>query len=208
MTSANPARRPQRRTIGRRSQAGPSPTVRSGVGDRLRDARENRGVDLYRVERDTKIRSKYLAALEDGEFSDLPGDVYARGFLRNYASYLGLDPDDIEEEWREEAGEAQPVSHIVIGPRPLTMRRKIVFQQSHVVIGVVAVIVLIVAAYFGFQLTRYLSYPTLAVASAGPSAVTVGMGQTQYTLTGTATPNTTVLIAWNGHDPKVGTADD
>jgi hypothetical protein len=57
-------------------------------------------LDLFRVERDTKIRVKYLAAMEQGEFSELPADVYARGFLRNYASYLGLDPDEAESEWR------------------------------------------------------------------------------------------------------------
>ncbi len=70
------------------------------ISERLRAAREARGVDLFRVERDTKIRIKYLAAMEQGEFSELPADVYARGFLRNYASYLGLDPDEAESEWR------------------------------------------------------------------------------------------------------------
>jgi cytoskeletal protein RodZ len=162
----------------------------------------------FRVERDTKIRAKYLGALEDGDFSDLPGDVYARGFLRNYATYLGLDADEMEEEWREEAGHAAPVRANVIGPQPLTMRRKVVFEQTHVVIGIVLVIVLVVAGYFGFQLTRYLSYPTIAVASAGASPVIVGIGDTEYVLTGSATANTTVLISWNGQDPKTVTADE
>jgi hypothetical protein len=70
------------------------------ISERLRIAREARGVDLFRVERDTKIRVKYLKAMELGQFSELPGAVYARGFLRNYASYLGLDPDEAENEWR------------------------------------------------------------------------------------------------------------
>jgi hypothetical protein len=70
------------------------------ISERLRAAREARGVDLFRVERDTKIRVKYLSAMELGLFSELPADVYARGFLRNYASYLGLDPDEAESEWR------------------------------------------------------------------------------------------------------------
>jgi cytoskeletal protein RodZ len=164
-------------------------------------------VDLYRVERDTKIRVKYLAALEDGDFGDLPGDVYARGFIRNYATYLGLDPDDIEYEWREEAGQSEPLRPVIAGPAPLLMNRRIVFQRSHLVIGLVAVVVLIVATYFGYQLTRYLSYPTLAVQSNG-SAVTLPVGTTTYDLKGTATPGTTVLIAWNGQDPHTVTADD
>jgi hypothetical protein len=65
-----------------------------------------------------------------------------------------------------------------------------------------------VASYFGFQLTRYLSYPTVSVASAGPSPVVLGINETQYVLTGAATPNTTVLIAWNGQDPHVVVADE
>ena len=92
--------------------------------------------------------------------------MYTRGFLRNYATYLGLDADEIEEEWRREAGDRAPISQLIVGPQPLTIRRGVRFQRSHLVIAVVAVIVLLVAGYFGFQLTRYLSYPTLAVAPA------------------------------------------
>jgi hypothetical protein len=55
---------------------------------RLLAARERKGVDLYRAERDTKIRARYLAALERGEYRELPGPVYVKGFLRNYALYL------------------------------------------------------------------------------------------------------------------------
>jgi cytoskeletal protein RodZ len=165
-------------------------------------------VDLFRVERDTKIRTKYLAALEDGDFTDLPGDVYARGFLRNYSTYLGLDPDEMEDEWREEAGQAAPVRPIITGPQPLTMRRKVIFQQSHAVMALVLIIILVVASYFGFQLTRYLSYPTINVASAGASPIIVGIGETSYTLTGVATPNTTVLISHNGQEAVQIQADD
>jgi hypothetical protein len=72
----------------------------AALPERLQAARESRGLDLFRVERDTKIRLKYLKAMEDGDFEQLPGEVYARGFLRNYASYLGLDADEAEAEWK------------------------------------------------------------------------------------------------------------
>ena len=209
MTGLNPERSARRRSVMHRSPGRPTVRkVRSAVGEKLREAREIRGVDLFRVERDTKIRSKYLAALEDGDFAELPGDVYARGFLRNYATYLGLDADEMEEEWREEAGQAQPVTPTIVGPMPMTVRRRIVFQQTHVVAGIVAIIVLVVAAYFGFQLTRYLSYPSLAVASAGPSPIVVGIGATTYVLKGTATDGATILISWNGENPTIVLADD
>ena len=69
--------------------------------ERLYAARERKGVDLYRAERDTKIRARYLAALERGEYGELPGDVYTKGFLRNYALYLGLDPEEVVGQYRE-----------------------------------------------------------------------------------------------------------
>jgi hypothetical protein len=70
------------------TEAGPS------LPERLVAARERKGVDIYRAERDTKIRARYLEALEHGDYRELPGAVYTKGFLRNYALYLGLDPED------------------------------------------------------------------------------------------------------------------
>ena len=61
------------------------------IGTSLREARLRRKVELSQVERDTHIRAKYLMALEDDRFEALPGAAYAKGFLRTYADYLGLD---------------------------------------------------------------------------------------------------------------------
>jgi hypothetical protein len=61
------------------------------IGTSLREARVRQGVDLLEAERATKIRSKYLRALEDERFELLPAQTYVKGFLRSYAEYLGLD---------------------------------------------------------------------------------------------------------------------
>lgn len=61
------------------------------IGERLQAAREALGLSLQDAERTTRIRAKYLAALESGDLARLPGDVYARLFLRSYADYLGLE---------------------------------------------------------------------------------------------------------------------
>lgn len=68
------------------------------VGSQLRDAREELGLSLQDVEKATRIRYAFLEALEEGQYSRLPGTVYARGLLRNYASYLNLDPDALVAE--------------------------------------------------------------------------------------------------------------
>ena len=88
----------------RRGAAAREPS--DALPERLYAARERKGVDLYRAERDTKIRARYLAALERGEYGELPGDVYTKGFLRNYALYLGLDPEEVVGQWRRERGDA------------------------------------------------------------------------------------------------------
>lgn len=62
------------------------------LGDTLREARQHRGLSLGEVESATRIRKKYLEALETGDFEALPAPVYVKGFLRTYARYLGLDP--------------------------------------------------------------------------------------------------------------------
>lgn len=60
----------------------------------LRDARVMRGLSTTDVERDTRINRGYIDAIEEGRFEALPAPVYARGFVRSYARYLGLDPVD------------------------------------------------------------------------------------------------------------------
>jgi transcriptional regulator with XRE-family HTH domain len=61
----------------------------------LQRARQARGLTLEEVERDTRISRRYLAALENENFGLLPAPVYARGFLRTYARYLGLEPANL-----------------------------------------------------------------------------------------------------------------
>jgi cytoskeletal protein RodZ len=61
------------------------------IGDHLRNTRTSRRLTLEDVERDTRISRHYLQALEDERFDVLPAPIYARGFMRSYAGYLGLD---------------------------------------------------------------------------------------------------------------------
>jgi hypothetical protein len=73
----------------------------SGVGTILREARNRRKVELSEVEAATRIRFRFLRAIEDEEWDVLPGGVYTRGFIRTYASFLGLDGDRLVGDYRE-----------------------------------------------------------------------------------------------------------
>jgi cytoskeleton protein RodZ len=70
-----------------------------GIGERLRNAREAKGMTLAVAESLTRIRGVYLEALEEEKFDRLPGAVYARGYLRTYALALGLDPDELMDAY-------------------------------------------------------------------------------------------------------------
>jgi len=74
------------------------------IGESLREARLRHNVDIGEVSDQTKIRAKYLRALENEEFDQLPGPTYVRTFLRTYAEYLGLDGALLVEAYRAEHG--------------------------------------------------------------------------------------------------------
>lgn len=71
------------------------------IGKLLRETRERLGLTQEEVERATRIRCRYLQALEDGDLDSLPSPVQSRGFLRNYADFLGLDPDAVLLQYAE-----------------------------------------------------------------------------------------------------------
>lgn len=71
------------------------------IGQTLREAREQLGITLEEAERATRIRTHHLAALERGEIDELPSPVQVRGFLGNYADFLGLDADRILLQYAE-----------------------------------------------------------------------------------------------------------
>jgi cytoskeleton protein RodZ len=99
------------------------------VGEILTSERERRGLSLNDVEDETKIRTKYLAALEEEDYREIPGTVYVIGFLRNYARYLDLDPDEILGQYHaqnpvvEENGVAEPDADEAVAEKQTRQRR-------------------------------------------------------------------------------------
>ncbi|MDI6870265.1 MAG: DUF4115 domain-containing protein [Bacillota bacterium] len=77
------------------------------IGGRLRAERERQGRSLDEVHRTTHITTRYLESLEAGEFEVIPGEVYLKGFLRRYAEFLGLDGEELIEQYRARRAESQ-----------------------------------------------------------------------------------------------------
>src|SRR4051794_12412008 len=98
------------------------------IGETLREARMRRRIDMAEVEAATKIRAKYLRALENEEWSLLPGPTYVKTFLRTYAEYLELDARSLVEEYklryeRPAHGEQAPFAGLG-GPRSRAQRQR------------------------------------------------------------------------------------
>lgn len=120
------------------------------IGNSLREARERQGLGYPEIELATKIRAKYIRALEEEDFTAIPGDAYIRGFLRTYADYLGLDGEIYVDEygsrfitsWRDELPPPRERRRISQRRRPLGRRAVLL-----ILAGIVAVAALVFAAF-------------------------------------------------------------
>jgi cytoskeleton protein RodZ len=177
------------------------------LGEVLRTAREAKGVDLARVERDTKIRVRYLSALENGEYRDLPGSVYTKGFLRNYGAYLGLDAEYLIDLYRLESAGATPERLTVpTRPRPIATRRSrtFVLTPGAVVAALLTAGVAFFIVYLVNEFVTFARTPELTITD--PVSDVAGYQGTAYTIRGITEPNSRVTVDGLRENPTV-TAD-
>jgi hypothetical protein len=95
------------------------------IGEVLKSARARQGLDIRTVEEQTKIRIKYLRALEAEEWDVLPNPAYATGFLRTYAQLLGLDGEALVDEFRRQAETDHGLPLSPVGERVLERGRRL-----------------------------------------------------------------------------------
>jgi hypothetical protein len=123
------------------------------IGNSLREARLRRELDFPELEQGTKIRAKYLRALEDENFDQLPEPTYVKGFLRAYADYLGLDGQLYVDEFnvRYSSGDEMLERRVRGTTPPRRQRRRQRRLESNVVwfalIGIAVVTALVIAAW-------------------------------------------------------------
>ena len=124
------------------------------IGNSLREARLRQGLEFPEIEQATKIRGKYLRALEEESFDVLPAQTYVKGFLRSYADYLGLDGQLYVDEFNsryvrgelEEEEEQRPYK-----PRVASPSRGSAFQNKAVLWTVAAIVGLTVFVFAAFR---------------------------------------------------------
>jgi cytoskeleton protein RodZ len=147
-------------------------------GENLRREREMRGVTLHEISAATKISSRFLEALEDEEFSKLPGGIFTRGFIRAYAKYLGLDEEHVLAEYQLVAlpGSEVDLGHLAMVKPEI---RRGMSQAS--LYAILLAIAMLAGGYAIFRYSRRMPQPE-PVESASPSAPTSSVVNTPPTV--------------------------
>ena len=123
------------------------------IGNSLHEARSRRGIDFPEAELATKIRGKYLRALEDERFELLPAQTYIKGFLRTYAEYLGLDGQLYVDEYNSRFGGGDDSESRArrSAARPQRRNRRIETNVVLISLAAIAVVTVVVIAAWNFD---------------------------------------------------------
>jgi len=136
------------------------------IGSALREARERRGLSYSQVEEETKIRGRYLRALEDEDFGVLPGSTYTKGFLRAYADYLGLDGHLFIDEFNSRYHDPRDDDEKPIYP---PSRRQVKRQKRETNVVLIALAAIVAVASMVFVVGGFVSSPPHANLPTPPS---------------------------------------
>ncbi len=160
------------------------------VGQLLKSAREKQAYQLHDIEKATKIRTKYLDALENDQYAKLPSGTYAKGFIKNYPQFLNLPLDTLLAVFRrdfteDERGQMIPRSMT----RPLANRLFLWTPQA----TLISVISLVVAVFLGFIFYQYQGFlqPRLQVTVPSEGEILLGP---LITISGSADPSSVVSV--------------
>ena len=132
------------------------------IGQELKSARRRLAISLDEVSVATKIQKKYLKAIEEDRWQDLPEPLYTRNFLRSYVQFLGKDVEYVLSKFSKERGCCDFIDGYKT-PRQKVKRARLMVTSRIIKLGVLAVITLSVMSYLGFQVRSVMQPPMLVV---------------------------------------------
>jgi len=135
------------------------------LGERLRKIRSDHRISLSEVSRTTKIQAKYLEAIENGEYDKLPAEVYVKGFLRNYASFLGVPEDAILKLYERERRIQKNLGRVETPKfQPnIPIHFSVSLTPKAVLSGMIFLVVFGFFSYLYFEFRSFVSEPRLVV---------------------------------------------
>ena len=132
-------------------------------GSLLKSEREKKHLSIEAAASATKINLEYLIALEDDEFDKFPSSVYAKGFLQNYAKYLGANTDHILALYRRSVGE-ETKPEVQTSQKPLK-QPKFVLTPTVVIVTIISIVILGALGYLVYQFYNFQKPPLLEIQS-------------------------------------------
>lgn len=160
------------------------------VGSILKEARTAKNLTLENVERDTKIRIKFLRAIEDDAYQLLPSPIYAKGFVKNYSEYLGLDGAFVMAFFRRQFDGMNHVNILPKADENIGSRGWRITPGKFLAIVAVFLVALFLT-YFGLQYRKLQLPPTLTITEPiGESIVQ----ERKLDVLGVTDPDTTITV--------------
>jgi cytoskeletal protein RodZ len=167
------------------------------LGEKLKKLRSERRISLSEVSRFTKIQVKYLEYLEEGNYGKLPADVYAKGFLRNYAEFLGVDENVLIKLYEKEKGiqrnieeKKHKINYRDLKPKPIKIS-SFVLTPRLAIITLIVILVLVGVFYLYREVGSFAEAPKLVILSPENNYNASG---NSVTVEGTTDPDVKIYI--------------
>ena len=161
------------------------------VGEMLREARESKSLTLKEVEDGTKIRLKFLTAIEADDFTTMPSLSYAKGFVKNYSDFLGLNSTTVLAFFRRQTVEVSRSSLLPKGMGEPLNRSVLQLTPGKFISIIVAVLVSLFLVYLAVQYRTLQQPPTLVVDEPKSEAVVTSK---RIDVLGKTDPDATITI--------------
>lgn len=161
------------------------------VGSMLREARETKGLTFAQIERATKIRAKFLEAIEADDYSILPSQAYAKGFVKNYGEFLGISAATILAFFRRQTNEPSKSAILPKGVAATLNRTWFQLTPGRFLIILFVGLVVTFFAYLGLQYGQLARPPKLVIEAPSQNAA---VSTKKVELLGTTDPDATVTV--------------
>ena len=161
------------------------------IGKQLKKARIKKEISFEQVEEATKIRIKYLKALEEEDWGAFLSPAYIPGFLKSYAKYLGLPADPLLMQYKRERGLDEALGNKLLPPKKMVKYPKIFITSTTLAFILLGIIVLGVLGYIGYQVSGFASAPYLLIKSPNYGAT---VSADTVSVEGTTSPGASLYI--------------
>lgn len=143
------------------------------LGEKLKKIREDAGVSLSEIAINTKVKKEYLEKIEEGNYNDLPFDVYVKGFLRSYAKYLKLDSEKVVAQFNKEIGVRENVKKYQDKSKEINKIKipSFVVTPKMASFFLSALVVLIGFVYFYLEVDSFSKEPNLSIENSNFNSV-------------------------------------